>query len=121
MKNLIKRYFYQLLKKRKEEIEEKLRNEEIEEKLRKEKLEEKLRKEELEAQQKREEREYELKKLEIKSCDELTQPPHPNESGEHNFDLIKLIPKFKLREDDIIIHLSLFERQAERSKIDPKD
>ena len=88
----------------------------VEERKRKEELEEKLRKEELEAQQKREEREYELKKLEIESRVRLTQSLPPNESGQHNLDLIKLIPKFKLREDDIVIYLSLFERQAKRSK-----
>ena len=88
----------------------------VEEKKRKEEVDEKMRKEELEARQKREEREYELKKLKTESRVRLTQPSSSSESGQHNFDIIKHISKFKLRENDIIIYLSLFERQAKRSK-----
>ncbi|KFM68825.1 hypothetical protein X975_06062, partial [Stegodyphus mimosarum] len=108
-------------RKRKEEIEELRRKEQVEEQRRKEEIEEKRRKEELEAQQKREQMEFELRKLEIESRTRLTQTTPTNEIGQRNFDLIKLIPKFKLKDDDIMIYLSLFERQAKRAKIDPKD
>ena len=62
-----------------------------------------------------------MKKIEIESRVRLTQPPSPNERGQYNFDLIKSIPKFQLREVDIVIYLSLFERQAKRCKIDLKN
>ncbi|XP_042905941.2 uncharacterized protein [Parasteatoda tepidariorum] len=93
----------------------------VEEKRRKEEIEEQRRKDEIEAQEKREQMEFELKKLEIESRTQLTQTSSPNGNVQHNVDLIKLIPKFKLRDDDIVIYLSLFERQAKRTGIDSKD
>jgi hypothetical protein len=76
---------------------------------------------EFELKKEKEQMEFELKKLEIESRGQSTSDQMPSDSGQHYFELIKLMPRFKSREDDIVIYLSLFERQAKRAKINAKD
>lgn len=78
---------------------------------------------ELEAMERKERMEYELEleklKLEAQKNRDFIQVPQDSVTPCHQ--LVKLMPKYDMKDDDIVLFLSLFERQAKRIKVDEKN
>ncbi|GBN82129.1 hypothetical protein AVEN_192972-1 [Araneus ventricosus] len=72
----------------------------------------------------KEEKEFQLEKMRIEAGMATPNGNLADERQVHNnsrFEMSKAMPKFDAKEGDIVLCMSLFERQAKRLKIDPSD
>lgn len=77
---------------------------------------------ELEMEAETQQMEYELNMLELESRSNASPRITAVENmGYFSRELIRLMPKFQVKDDDIVLYLSLFERHAKRTKVDQKD
>ncbi|GFW31734.1 hypothetical protein TNCV_3099591 [Trichonephila clavipes] len=74
---------------------------------------------EFEKERERLDREFQLEKLRLESerLKELTSTPEAKVSI---YELTKVVPKFEMKDGDIVVFLTLFERQAKRVGIEKK-
>ncbi|GBN49129.1 hypothetical protein AVEN_127594-1 [Araneus ventricosus] len=72
----------------------------------------------------KEEKEFQLEKMRIEAGMATPNGNLTDERQVHNnsqFEMSKAMPKFDAKEGDIVLYMSLFERQAKRLKVDPSD